>query len=227
MKRTFSVRQFALLFVLCLGVFGAQSQCSRVADDVMAPTGSLVGAGGGDDDCTDDCDRVARRARKDEDKQFGRNIRNCERDRRRVGKDEVACLQSEAERHREALQSIATTHADCIAECGGFGEVDDCIEFCEREGRRQEKEERKIHKKILRACRGGSDDDDDDDDDDDGTIPGGTGGGAADGRSGGEGNNPCSDAENARYEAALADIEAWVEECASRCHDQGGGGAGQ
>jgi hypothetical protein len=226
MKRPFSVRQFALLFVLSFGIFGAQSQCSRVADDVTAPSGSLVGAGGGDDDCTDDCNRDARRARKDEDKESKRNIRNCERDRNRVGKDEVSCLQSEAGRHREALQEIATTQADCIAECGGFDSIDDCIDFCEREGRRQKEDEKKIHKKILRACRGGSDDGDDDDDDD-GTIPGGTGGGAADGRSGGDGNNPCTDAENARYEQALADIEAWVEECASRCHDQGGGGAGQ
>jgi hypothetical protein len=227
MERVITGRRFALLIALSLGVLGAQSQCSRVADDVTAPTGSLVGAGRGDDDCTDDCERVTKRARKDEDKRFERNIRDCGRERRRRSQDAVPCLQNEAERHREALQSIASTHADCIAECGGFGSFDDCIEFCEREGRRQEKDESKIHKKILRACRGGSDDDDDDDDDDDGTVPGGdAGGGPADGRSGG-GSNPCRDEENARYEAALADIEAWVAECASRCHDQGGGGGGQ
>lgn len=181
---------FAAFFVLSVGVLGAQSQCARVADDVTAPTGSLVGSGG-NDDCTRGCERAFKEAGKEEDKRFKRNTRECRE--HRGGDAEVACLQAEADRHVAALQSLASAHLDCIAACGGFASFDECVGFCEREGSRQAKDEGKIHAEILRAC----------------------------------GSDQCRSGEDARHAAALGRIEDWVADCASRCHDQGGGGAGQ
>jgi hypothetical protein len=181
---------FAAFFVLSLGVLGAQSQCARVADDVTAPTGSLVGAGG-NRGCTDDCERAFKESGKEEDKRFKRNTRDCREHRRSGG--EVACLQAEAGRHLAALQSLASAHLECIGACGGFASFDDCVNFCEGEGNRQEKDEGKIHDEILRACD----------------------------------SDACRTQENARHAAALGQIEDWVADSVSRCHDQGGGGAGQ
>jgi hypothetical protein len=215
MKRISGGRWFAAFCVSVLGVLGAQSQCSRVVDDVTAPTGSLVGSGG-NDRCTRECDRVFRQAGKEEDQRFKRNVRDCKDDRRREGPDEVPCLQAEAERHLDAVQAIANAYLDCIAACGGFGSFDACIAFCEQEGSRQTKDEDKIHREILRACDGN----------DDAAEPGGrVGEDPTGGRS--SAGNPCHDGENARHEAALARIDTWVAACASRCHDQGGGGGGQ
>ena len=182
----------AAFFVLSLGVLGAQSQCARVADDVTAPTGSLVGSGG-NKGCTDACERTFKESGKEEDKRFKRNTRDCYEHPGGDGDAEVACLQAEAERHLSALQSLASAHIDCIAACGGFDSFDECVQFCEGQGNRQAVDENKIHNEILRAC----------------------------------GSDQCRSGEDARHAAALADIEAWVADCVSRCHDQGGGSAGQ
>jgi len=218
----------ALLFVLlALGLFAllGASQCSRVADDVTGPTDSLVG-GRSSGSCIGDCNREHKRLQKDESKLFSRNIKRCrsdDDDDRGDLSGEVECLQAEAQRHLDEIQAIAESHLECIAACGGFDDFEDCMEFCEREERRQKKDEDYVHRKIRKACRAGGDDDDDGDDDDT-AHPGGSDQGAPGTRGG---SNPCTEAEDVRHEAALAQIDQWVAECASRCHDQGGGSGGE
>ena len=108
---------------------------------------------------------------------------------------------------------------------GRSGSAGSCFKECDKQYKDALKAEDKLHKDNLKECQGRGGGGGDDDRNDDATQGDGS---LRQGNRRGDHHRDrdCINAENARHEAALQQIEADRIQCQASCHHQGGGTGG-